>query len=106
MAEFSTLEYLTPLEVGILRQTANLGMISYDATPKCNVDDSSASESCSCSEDEQAAMFEDEEGVLEETGRIGNTDWCHADAARRCRQLTSASAAASTQPQPRGNPTA
>ncbi|CAN8017424.1 unnamed protein product [Ixodes persulcatus] len=47
MAEFSTLEDLTPLEVEILRRTADLGMISYDATPTCDVDDSSASESCS-----------------------------------------------------------
>ncbi|KAM7301677.1 hypothetical protein ISCGN_017196 [Ixodes scapularis] len=75
MAEFCTLEDLTPLELDILRRTADLGMISYDATPTCDVYDSSASESCSGSEDEQAAMSEDEDGAFDETARIGNTDW-------------------------------
>ncbi|KAG0445351.1 hypothetical protein HPB47_016361 [Ixodes persulcatus] len=61
MAEFSTPEDLTPLEVEILRRTADLGMISYDATPTCDVDDSSASESCSGSEDDETQTFS---GVL------------------------------------------
>ncbi|KAG0432527.1 hypothetical protein HPB47_020757 [Ixodes persulcatus] len=64
MAQFSTLEDLTPLEVEILRRTAKLGMISLDATPTCDVDDSSASEeeeSCSGSEDDETQAFS---GVL------------------------------------------
>ncbi|KAG0444970.1 hypothetical protein HPB47_008543 [Ixodes persulcatus] len=104
MAEFCTLEDLTPLEIDILRRTADLGMISYDATPTCDVDDSSASESCSGSEDEPAAMSEDEDGAFDETGRIGNTDWCQcgccaqmptADECVCCREYP---AAASRQP--------
>ncbi|XP_040072117.1 uncharacterized protein LOC115326240 [Ixodes scapularis] len=88
----------------ILRRTADLGMISYDATPTCDVHDSSASESCSGSEDEQAAMSEDEDGAFDETGRIGNTDWCQcgcyaqmptADECVCCREYP---AAASRQP--------
>ncbi|KAG0438470.1 hypothetical protein HPB47_017001 [Ixodes persulcatus] len=61
MAKFSTLEDLTPLEVEILRRTANLGIISYDATPTCDVDDSGASELCSGSEDDETQAFS---GVL------------------------------------------
>ena len=57
MAEFSTLEDLTPFEVEILRRTADLGMISYDATSTCDMDDSSASESCSGSEDGETQTF-------------------------------------------------
>ncbi|XP_042146170.1 uncharacterized protein LOC120840196 [Ixodes scapularis] len=71
----------------ILRRTADLGMISYDATPTCDVYDSRASESCSGSEDEQAAMSEDEDGAFDETGRIGNTDWCQCGC---CAQMPTA----------------
>ncbi|XP_040078953.1 uncharacterized protein LOC115323044 [Ixodes scapularis] len=86
-------------ELDILRRTADLGMISYDANPTCDVYDSSASESCSGSEDEQAAMSEDEDGAFDETGRIGNTDWCQcacyaqmptADECVCCREYTAA----------------
>ncbi|KAM7294484.1 chorion peroxidase-like [Ixodes scapularis] len=52
---------LRPLEVEILRRTADLGIISYDATPTCDVDDSSASKSSSGSEDEKAVMSGDED---------------------------------------------
>ncbi|KAG0419748.1 hypothetical protein HPB47_003902 [Ixodes persulcatus] len=68
MAEFSTLEDLTPLEVEILRRTANLGMISYDATPTCDVDDSSASESCSDLEREDLVAQSIKEPFLGEPG--------------------------------------
>ena len=57
MAEFSTLEDLMPLGVEILRRTADLGMIFYDSTSTCDVDDSSASESCSGSEDGETQTF-------------------------------------------------
>lgn len=74
----------SPLELEILRRTAHLGSLSYDATPMYGADDSSATDaghddSLPPSRDEiapeAAAAPEAAEAPDDGTQRLGNTDW-------------------------------
>ncbi|KAM7310321.1 hypothetical protein ISCGN_007229 [Ixodes scapularis] len=66
---------LTPLEVEILRRTADISSISYDATPTRDADASNATDSDDSSRCSKSTPEEDDE-TDDATQRLGNTNWC------------------------------
>lgn len=65
---------LTPLEVEILRRTADISSISYDATPTRDADASNATDSDDSSRCSMSTPEEDDE-TDDATQRLGNTNW-------------------------------